>query len=84
MEPVVAHVNYQLQPVIVFDGSNWPTFQSAFVNYARQQGFFDMLGAGGEQGTRREPGDVASQDGACHDVSHFGLAYGQDARAMAL
>ena len=47
MEPVVAHVNYQLQPVIVFNGENWAVFRAAFENYARQQGFFEMLGQDG-------------------------------------
>jgi hypothetical protein len=43
MEPVIANVNYQMQPVVVFDGTNWAVFQSAFENYARQQGFYPML-----------------------------------------
>ena len=55
--PVVATVNYQLQPVICFNGKNWSTFYAAFTNYARQQGFYTMLGDEGanepnEQGER--------------------------------
>ena len=42
--PVVATVNYQLQPVICFNGKNWSIFNAAFTNYARQQGFYTMLG----------------------------------------
>ena len=41
--PVVATVNYQLQPVVTFTGNNWATFSAAFTNYARQQGFYGML-----------------------------------------
>ena len=61
MEPVVAHVNYQLQPVVVFDGRNWAMFQAAFENYARQQGFYEVLGDDGAE----EPQDPKIQhDGA--------------------
>ena len=45
--PVVATVNYQLQPVVCFTGKNWSMFHAAFVNYARQQGFYTMLGEEG-------------------------------------
>ena len=49
--PIVAQVNYSLQPVVQFNGENWSTFSAAFVNYARQQGFYGMLGDEGA----REP-----------------------------
>ena len=55
--PVVAHVNYQLQPVVQFTGDNWPTFSAAFRNYARQQGFYDILGDDG----REEPRENAER-----------------------
>ena len=47
METVLANVNYSMQPVVKFTGENWSTFCAAFTNYARQQGFFDVLGEGG-------------------------------------
>ena len=47
--PIAATVNYALQPVVVFNGDNWSAFSAAFVNYARQQGFYSMLGVEGEQ-----------------------------------
>ena len=56
MEPVIANVNYQMQPVnnCDFQGrENWSVFQAAFENYACQQGFFQMLGDDGD----REPGE---------------------------
>ena len=40
---IVASVNYQLQPVVKFTGDNWAMFSAAFINYARQQGFYGML-----------------------------------------
>ena len=43
MDPVVAQVQYQLQPVVVLQGDNWAVFEAAFMNYARQQGFATML-----------------------------------------
>lgn len=43
MDPVVAQVNYQLQPVVVFHGDNWAPFSAAFINYASQQGFVGIL-----------------------------------------
>ena len=55
--PVVATVNYQLQPVVCFNGRNWPQFNAAFLNYARQQGFYAMLGEGGAN----EPENNADQ-----------------------
>ena len=51
--PIAANINYTLQPVVVFNGENWSSFSAAFTNYARQQGFFSMLGPDGE----REPDD---------------------------
>ena len=45
--PIVATVNYALQPVVQFNGDNWAVFSAAFVNYAQQQGFYDMLGEDG-------------------------------------
>ena len=50
--PVVASINYQLQPIVQFDGNNWATFRAAFTNYARQQGFFDVLGEAGNEEPR--------------------------------
>ena len=55
--PVVATVNYQLQPVICFTGKNWSIFHAAFVNYARQQGFYTILG---EEGVN-EPNENADR-----------------------
>ena len=49
------HVNYSLQPVVQFNGENWATFRAAFTNYARQQGFFDVLGEAGDQEPRENP-----------------------------
>jgi hypothetical protein len=56
-EPVVAQVHYQLQPVVAFTGSNWAMFHAAFTNYARQQGFFAMLGREGDE----EPNENAER-----------------------
>ena len=56
--PVVASVNYQLQPVVTFNGTNWSVFHSAFTNYARQQGFYQMLG---EDGRAEPEGDGAER-----------------------
>ena len=47
--PVVAQMNYQLQPIVTFNGTNWATFHAAFINYARQQGFYAMLGEEGAE-----------------------------------
>ena len=55
--PVVANINYSLQPVVQFNGDNWSTFSAAFVNYARQQGFYSMLEREGE----REPEENADR-----------------------
>ena len=58
MEPVIAQVNYQLQPVVMFTGDNWSPFAAAFINYARQQSFYGMLGEDGAaepEGDAREP-----------------------------
>ena len=55
--PVVATVNYQLQPVVCFNGRNWPQFNAAFINYARQQGFYAML----EEEGAREPEEQADR-----------------------
>ena len=47
MEPVAAHVQYQLQPVVTLKNDNWAVFEAAFMNYARQQQFAGMLGEEG-------------------------------------
>ena len=53
--PVAAHVNYSLQPVVQFNGSNWSTFYTAFSNYAGQQGFFGVLGQEGVEEPQENP-----------------------------
>ena len=58
MEPILGQINYQLQPVVMFAGDNWSPFAAAFLNYARQQGFYGMLredGAEEPDGDAREP-----------------------------
>ena len=47
MEPIVAQVQYQLQPVMTLKGDNWAIFEAAFMNYARHQQFAQMLGEEG-------------------------------------
>ena len=56
--PVVTSVNYQLQPVVIFNGNNWSIFHAAFTNYARQQGFYTMLG---DDGVQEPDGDGADR-----------------------
>ena len=49
---VVAVVQHNHQAVTVFDGSNALNFNMAFTNFAKQQGFYDII-----DGTRPRPGD---------------------------
>ena len=44
--PVLANINYQLQPHVKLTRENWAIFEAAFGNYATQQGFFEALEAG--------------------------------------
>ena len=50
--PIAATVNYSLQPAVQFTGENWSVFNAAFSNYARQQGFYGMLGEEGAEEPR--------------------------------
>ena len=51
MAEAIANVTYSLQPVVQFNGDNWATF----LNYARQQGFYDLLGEDGVNEPRENP-----------------------------
>ena len=53
--PVAANVNYSLQPVVQFTGENWSIFNAAFSNYARQQGFYGVLGEEGAREPEEHP-----------------------------